>query len=61
MIERNAACHSLLQHLLYEQRQAQLFKRICKANKGVSNFQQRTGSSSKAKAHAIHTMSNKIT
>ena len=36
MIERNAACYSLLQYLLYEQRQAELFKRICKANKGVS-------------------------
>ena len=38
VIERNAACHSLLQHLLYEQRQAELFKGICKANKGVLYF-----------------------
>ena len=38
MIERNAACHSLLQYLLYEQRQAKLFKWICKSTKGVSYF-----------------------
>ena len=38
MIERNAARHSLLQYLLYEKRQAELFKRICKADTGVSYF-----------------------